>query len=60
MSALTHHLSILQHCVFLLESICDSLFFKVKQRLILDADALVFALLSSFICVAELSRAKCI
>lgn len=56
MSGLTHHLCVLQRCLFLFKSICYSLFCKAKQRLILDIDASVFVLLSSFCSDAELSR----
>lgn len=57
LSELTHHLSIVQ-LLFLLSSVCDSLFGKAKQRFILPIDASVFVLPPPFCSDAELFEAK--
>lgn len=57
LSELTHHLSIVQP-LFLLISVCDSLFGKAKQRLILCIDAPVFVLPPLFCSDAELFEAE--
>lgn len=57
LSELTHHLSIMQ-LLFLLISVCDSLFGKAKQRFILRIGASVFVLPPPFCSNAELCEAE--